>query len=261
MNNVNKTLYIPFYGKALVSKKGIILNDKKAEEIWEEVKFPLKGRSKSKWLAYYMGMRAAVFDNWVQERLKAYPNCVVLHLGCGLDSRVQRVGENAKRWFDVDFPSVIEERMRYYQQTESYTMLACDIKDCEFINVLPHAECVIVLLEGVSMYLTNQELKNVLLKLSERFCKLCVLVDCYTPFAAKMSKIKNPIKEVGVTKVYGVENPIVIENDKGLRFIKEHDMTPQALVNELKGFEKFIFKHLYAGGVSKKLYKTYEYEK
>ena len=32
MNNVNKTLYIPLYGKAYVSRKGIILNDKKAEE-------------------------------------------------------------------------------------------------------------------------------------------------------------------------------------------------------------------------------------
>ena len=31
MNNVNKTLYIPLYGKAYVSKKGIILPDKKAE--------------------------------------------------------------------------------------------------------------------------------------------------------------------------------------------------------------------------------------
>ncbi len=35
MNEVNKTLYIPLYGKALISKKGIILNDKKAEEIWD----------------------------------------------------------------------------------------------------------------------------------------------------------------------------------------------------------------------------------
>ena len=35
MNNVNKTLYIPLYGKAYVSKKGIILSDKKAEQIWE----------------------------------------------------------------------------------------------------------------------------------------------------------------------------------------------------------------------------------
>ena len=68
MTEVNKTLYIPLYGKALCSRKGIILNDKKAEEIWGKAGFPLKGKSRSKWLAYYMGMRAAVFDGWVSEK-------------------------------------------------------------------------------------------------------------------------------------------------------------------------------------------------
>lgn len=43
MNNVNQTLYIPLYGKAYVSRKGIILNDKKAEEIWDAEGFALKG--------------------------------------------------------------------------------------------------------------------------------------------------------------------------------------------------------------------------
>ena len=33
MNNVNKTLYIPLYGKAYVSRRGLLLEDKKAEEI------------------------------------------------------------------------------------------------------------------------------------------------------------------------------------------------------------------------------------
>ncbi len=35
MTEINKTLYIPLYGKSQVSKKGIILQDKKAEEIWD----------------------------------------------------------------------------------------------------------------------------------------------------------------------------------------------------------------------------------
>ena len=51
MDSVNKTLYIPLYGKSYVSKKGIILKDKKAEEIWEREQFKLKGKSKSKNLA------------------------------------------------------------------------------------------------------------------------------------------------------------------------------------------------------------------
>ena len=52
MNNVNKTLYIPLYGKSYVSKRGIILNDTKAEEIWQAEGFPLKGKAASKWLAF-----------------------------------------------------------------------------------------------------------------------------------------------------------------------------------------------------------------
>ena len=67
MDNVNKTLYIPLYGKAYVSRKNIILRDKKAEEIWEAECFALKEKSKSKWLAYYMGVRAAVFDEWLKQ--------------------------------------------------------------------------------------------------------------------------------------------------------------------------------------------------
>ena len=90
MNSVNKTMYIPLFGKALVSKKGIILQDKKAEEIWDKVQFPLKGKSKSKWLAYYMGMRSAVFDNWLKGKLDNHPDAVVLHLGWLRQSRFAR---------------------------------------------------------------------------------------------------------------------------------------------------------------------------
>ena len=36
MNEVNKTLYIPLYGKSKVSRQGIILNDPSAEIIWKE---------------------------------------------------------------------------------------------------------------------------------------------------------------------------------------------------------------------------------
>lgn len=260
MNSVNKTLYIPLYGKALVSKKGIILQDKKAEEIWENEKFPLKAKSKSKWLAYYMGMRAVVFDKWLIEKQKEYSNCIILHLGCGLDSRIERANVVFERWYDVDFQAVINERKRYYKETEIYHMLSADIKDASFIQALPKAQRALVILEGISMYLTNEDLKQTLAKLNEHFSHLSVLMDCYTPFAAKISKIKNPIKNVGVSKVYGVENPKILEENTGVFLLKEHEITPKYLINELKGFEKFIFKLVYAGNMSKKLYKLYEFE-
>ena len=121
MNGVNKTMYITLYGKSFVSKKGVILKDKKAEEIWEKEGFPLKGKSKSKWLAYFMGMRSAVFDFWLKEKMAEHKSATVLHIGCGMDSRVVRVGTNGHKWYDIDFPEVIAERKLHYRQQHNIT--------------------------------------------------------------------------------------------------------------------------------------------
>ena len=257
MDSVNKTLFIPLYGKALVSKKGIILQDKKAESIWEYQKFPLKRKAKSKWLAYYMGMRAAVFDKWLKEKVENFGDCVVLHLGCGLDSRIKRV-KTKHVWYDVDMPTVIATRKRYYRETDHYHMLGADLSKPTFIDKLPKTNRAIVVLEGVGMYLTNDELNNLLGQLNKYFPHLSVLVDCYTPFAVKMTKLKNPIKEVGASKVYGIDSANVLEK-ADISFVKEHDITPLYLIEQLKGLERSIFKKLYAGKMSKKLYKLYEY--
>ncbi|MBQ8840424.1 MAG: class I SAM-dependent methyltransferase [Clostridia bacterium] len=260
MNSVNKTLYIPLYGKSYVSKKGLFLDDKKAEEIWEAEEFSLKGKSKSKWLAYYMGIRSAVFDEWVKRQMTDAPNAVVIHIGCGMDSRVIRVGTDNHKWYDVDFYEVIEERKRYYAETDDYKMIAGDIRDCKWLTNVKENKTAIVVMEGVSMYLTIDEMRNLADSLCTHFESITLLVDAYTSFAAKMSKRRNPINDVGVTEVYGIDNPQAYQTEK-LAFIKEHTMIPEKYIDELKGFERFVFARLYAGSFSKKLYRLFEYKK
>jgi len=260
MTGVNKTLYIPLYGKAYVSRKGIILSDKKAEEIWSAAgkDIPLKGKSKSKWLAYYMGMRSAVFDGWLRERMSAQPDAVVLHIGCGLDSRILRVGAQGHLWFDMDFADVIEERRQWYSEDECYHMLAGDARCSDWLAQLPEGGELIAVIEGVSMYLTEDELRGLLSRLSSRFNSVSLLMDCYTSFAAKASRYKNPINDVGVTQVYGVDDPAALSDGTGLSFVKEHEITPQTMINELQGMEKAIFKRVFGGSFSKKMYRLYE---
>lgn len=260
MNEVNKTLYIPLYGKALVSKKGIILDDGAAEHIWEREGFALKGKSKSKWLAYYMGMRSRVFDDWLAERMSEKTDAAVIHIGCGLDSRINRVGANGHLWYDVDFPEVIDERRKYYTEDGCYKMICSDVSREGWLGAIPRSKNAIVVMEGVSMYLTSAQLSTLISELCARFDNLSLLVDCYTTFAAKASKVKNPINDVGVTEVYGIDDPREIEVG-GLSFIKEREMTPASLINELSGIEKAIFRKVYGGKMSKKLYRLYEYEK
>lgn len=259
MNNVNKTLYIPLYGKAYVSKKHIILQDKKAEEIWDKEGFELKGKSKSKWLAYYMAMRAAVYDEWVKQEIKNNPNSVVLHIGCGMDSRVERVGANDTQWYDIDFSDVIAERKKYYTESSCYHMLSTDMRNMEWKQSIAGNQNAIIVLEGVSMYFKPEELVGLLLNICEHFNSVQLLMDCYTERAAKASKYKNPINDVGVTVVYGYDNPQELAQKSGLKFVKECSMTPQKYVDELQGIERKIFKSFFAGKIAQGMYRMYEF--
>lgn len=259
MDNVSKTLYIPLYGKAFVSRKGIILSDPKAEEIWSAEGFPLRGKAASKWLAYYMAMRSRVFDDRLRDRLEQSPDAAVLHLGCGLDSRCLRVEHAGRQWYDVDFPEVIRERQRHYELSGDYHMLGTDLRDPDWPAQIPE-ENAIVILEGVSMYLSPEDLRGLLERLCGRFGKVHLLMDCYTELAAKLSRRHNPINSVGVTQVWGLDAPKSMECG-GLSFLRQHEITPQALIRELPDGEQRIFRTLYGGKLANKLYKLYEYER
>ena len=83
-------------------------------------------------------------------------------------------------------------------------------------------------------------MRNLADRLCTHFESIMILVDAYTSFAAKMSKHRNPINDVGVTKVYGIDTPQDYQCEK-LTFVKEHTMIPQKYIDELKGLERFIF--------------------
>ena len=255
MDNVNKTLYIPLYGKAFVSKRGILLRDPDAERIWDAAGFPLKGKAASKWLAYNMGMRSAVFDNWLRANLTA--DGVVLHLGCGLDSRCNRVKcENC--WYDVDFPAVIQERKRYFSESERYHMLGADLRT-DWLKDIPSGGTAIVVMEGVSMYLTEEDRLELLKKLTCHFNEVKLLLDAYTVFAARATKFKNPINEVGVTKVYGFDDPRELEQGTGVRYVKEHNLIPADMIQQLPKKEQGFFRAMFSGKMAKSIYRLYEY--
>lgn len=259
MKNESKTLYIPLYGKALVSRKGIILSDKKAEEIWGKESFLLKGKSRSKWLAYFMGMRAAVIDGWVSEKLEESPESVVIHVGCGLDSRIERVKTPCSVWYDVDLPEVIAVRKEYFSEDEKYRMLGASAMETNWVKDLTKAENAVLVLEGVSMYLSEKAIKNLFEAMSERFGKVKIVMDVYTELAVKMSKYKNPINDVGAGATFGTSEHGVFETGK-IRFCGELCMTPDGMINELSGFEKAFFKKMFAGKFAKKLYRIFTYE-
>lgn len=258
MNSVNKTLYIPLRGKAYVSSRKILLSDPDAEAIWAAAGFPLKGKAASKWLAYSMGIRAKVFDRWLYQQLQELPDAVILHLGCGLDSRFRRVSCK-NHWFDMDFPQVIAQRKRYFSEFGSYHMVGCDLRE-DFLTHIPSGGKAIVVMEGVSMYLAPEERQALLARLSGHFAEIRLLLDSYTAFAAKATRYKNPINDVGVTEVHGFDDPRELET-AAFSFVADHDMNPEDLIRELPKKDQGIFRLVYGGRIARKIYRLYEYRK
>lgn len=260
MNNVNKTLYIPLHGKALVSEKGMLLYDPKAEDIWKAEGFSLKGKAASKWLAYYMAMRAAVFDRWTAGMLKEHPEAVLLHIGCGLDSRCLRVAEKGEMWYDIDFPEVIRERRKYYAETDHYRMVSADMRTEAWKKDIPSGGTAVLVMEGVSMYFRREELETLLIALRGWFSEVYLLMDCYSTLAARASRYKNPVNQVGVTTLYGIDDPKILAGETGLFYRKEHDLTPDSMIRQLRKGEQAVFNILFAGKLARGIYHLYEFE-
>ena len=258
MNEVNKTLYIPLYGKSKVSQQGIILHDPSAERIWKEEAFPIRGKSGSKWLAYNMAMRARVFDDWTERMLRRRGDALVLHIGCGLDSRFMRVKSHRSEWVDCDLPDVIEIRRKYFQENETYHMMALDASRPAQIGLLPDSDAAIVVLEGLSMYLTGSQVRGLLQALDKKYRELHILMDVYTEFGARASKYKNPVNDVGVSKLYGIDDIESVTDGLRVRFVKEHSFTPASLVKELTPADRLIFNLLFTGKLYRKIYRLYE---
>ena len=167
----------------------------------------------------------------------------------------------ARRKTGADFPEVLSLRRKYYSENTAYRMLAMDASKAEQVDRLPEGETAIVVLEGTSMYLTCDQVRQFLQALERKYARLHILMDVYTEFGARASKYKNPVNSVGVTQLYGIDDMGALLNGTGIHLKAEHSFTPERLVRELKPVERLLFKAMFAEGLYRKIYRLYELER
>lgn len=257
MTNESKTLFIPLYGKALMSKEGFI-KDITAEEIVEAEKENFENVDHSRKLAIYMAMRAKQYDEIARNFIRHNPRPIVIQLGCGLDSRNIRAAHDALMWYDLDFPDVIELRKKNYEENNFYTLIPSSVTDFSWLDSVDYKnENVLILAEGLSMYLSETDMRNLIENFRKKFKKTTFVFDAYSPFAAKMSKYKNPINNVNAKINFAMDNPKILEDDN-VKCVLNSDIIQKKYINKLKGADKFRFKLM--GGAGKNMYRIFGYE-
>ncbi|MEM9563308.1 MAG: class I SAM-dependent methyltransferase [Actinomycetota bacterium] len=167
---VQETLLIPLLGRARETEKpdGLI-DDRRAVEIVERLDYDF-----SKWEGGRSlpgaTLRTRMFDTWVEEFLAANPTGTVVELGCGLNTRADRLDNGQATWFDLDLPDVIDLRRRFFSDEPRRTMLAASILDTEWMDVVDAAGGPWMFVsDAVLIYLDEDRVRRAITQIAERF--------------------------------------------------------------------------------------------
>jgi O-methyltransferase involved in polyketide biosynthesis len=208
-----ETMLVTLYGRALNSQsKDPILSDLAAEEAIRRIDYDFMNLN-VKWndiLA--IAARAKMFDLWTDEYLASHPDAVVLHLGCGLDSRVFRIDPPASiLWFDVDFPEIIELRQRLFPERAEYHMIGTSVTELSWLDQVPTDRPVLVVAEGLMYYLSEDDFKALIKHITERFPSGQIMFDAISRRYLKMQKTNVGISATGARMLSGVDDPHDLE--------------------------------------------------
>ena len=113
LTGVPETLLIPLYHRAQETQRpDAMLKDDKAVEILGKLDFDPRRFKLQQHDVIGLVCRVREFDRFACDFLIAHPDGVVVHIGCGLDTRFERVDNGRVEWFDLDLPEVIELRRK-----------------------------------------------------------------------------------------------------------------------------------------------------
>lgn len=175
---VQETLLIPLLGRAVETQKGNgLIQDDKAVEIVDSLDYDFSKWKKSKALAGAT-VRTRMFDQDVQAFLSEHPTGTVIEIGCGLNTRFERLDNGQARWFDLDLPDTIALRQQFFQDEPRRTMLEASVLDTDWMETVAATGgpwCFIS--EAVIIYLEAVQARQAITQIANRFPGAWFLTD------------------------------------------------------------------------------------
>lgn len=245
LSKEKETLLVPLYGKAIDNhKKRPILYDVKAEEMVRDIDYDFKSLKIPGKTSLMMCLRAKLIDNFTKDFLKGKGNTVVIHLGCGLDSRCFRINSQYSKWFDLDFEDVICIRKEFFQESEKYQMITSSVTQPEWIEKIPNGfDNYLVIAEGLFMYLKEDEIKTLLARVKDRVGNFTLIFDAFSVYTAKKVMNHPSIKKTGAQVHWGLDDSKGIETwNSGYRFEKEIHLTSNQEIERLGWGVRSMYK-------------------
>ena len=167
---VQETLLIPLLARARETEKPRgLLRDQRALDIVRSLDYDFAKWEGGRSLNGAM-LRARMFDHYVENFLDANPSGTVVEIGCGLDTRFERVENGRLRWFDLDLPDTIALRRRFFDDGARRTMIAASVLETDWMaQVKATGGPWMFVAEAVLPYLGAADARRAIVGLAEHF--------------------------------------------------------------------------------------------
>jgi O-methyltransferase involved in polyketide biosynthesis len=206
-----QTMLATLYAKALdAAADNPLVGDTHAQELVRRLDYDWRRTAitATNKRALSVTMRAAHFDDWARQFLAAHPEAIVLHLGCGLDSRMLRLQPGPSvDWYDIDCPDVIAMREQFYPPNGQYRLIAASVTDPGWLSTIPADRPVLLLAEGLTMYLTASAGIALLRRVVQRFPSGELQFDAFNRLGIRLQKLNTVVRQSGSTLQWGVNGP------------------------------------------------------
>lgn len=197
------------YAKALdADAPDSILHDTYARDIVDRIDYDWAATTITSRNAPSVTLRSAHFDEWTRQFLAANPEAVVLHLGCGLDSRFFRVQPgSAVEWYDIDYPDVARLRERFYPASPGNHVIAASVTDPAWLAEIPYDRPTLMVAEGLTMYLTEDDGTALMRRIVDRFPSGELQFDVFNWLGIKSQWTNAVVRKSGSTLYWAINGP------------------------------------------------------
>jgi len=216
LDGVSKTLLMTLYARACESQRPDgIFRDDKAVAMVNQLDCDFSRLRMQRHDEVAIIMRMGRFDRHARKFMTENPDAVVVHIGCGLDTRFERVDNGRVEWFDLDMPDVMELRRKLTAtESERYHMLSGSIFDNDWMEAVLRFKPrpFMFMAEGVLPYFEEALVRALFLKLCEHFPGSELVCDAHTPFVIWADNLQLAFSGVKARLHWGLKHGRDVEN-------------------------------------------------
>ena len=224
LSGVPETMLQTVYARARESMGRGAICDKKAEEIIGRLDYDFSLAEKDTAMRSGVIARTIVLDRLVGAWLAEHPGAVVVNIACGLDTRCYRMRGYA-HWYNLDLPETIAVRQKLLPEHGEISQIAMSAMEDWGGAIREQDGPVLVIIEGLTMYLNEADVKKIFAVIAARFQTATVFVETMNPMIVKNFKEKS-IEGSHAKFTWGVKNGKALAALlSAYRFVAEHSLT------------------------------------